>query len=375
MWGLTSGKELAYYRTELENRESELQSQSDAVARLERDNAQLRHDLENHRRLVSTYEGTFKSLNLFSDSIGQLQQSLAGMAGDLKSEKAKAVRGSEISTLARANAQSIMAGIAEVREASELSAQQVNSLNETARKIGDFVTIIRGISEQPKLLALNAAIEAARAGEMGRGFAVVADEVRHLASRSQEASSEISTLVASIGAQMESAVQTLESVTSRSQEFETVVADSMQHFQEQFNLSSDMERCISATALRSFVEIAKLDHLVFKFNIYKTFLGLSQQDPGQVPNHQHCRLGQWYFTGEGQACFSRLPGYKEMDAPHTKVHQHGREALEHLSGGRHDAGIAAIEAMELASLRVLQQLERLARSGEEHPEILCIGDH
>ncbi|MCP4323288.1 MAG: methyl-accepting chemotaxis protein, partial [Alteromonadales bacterium] len=97
--------------------------------------------------------------------------------------------------------QGVESTITSIRQLSDnLSESQtvVLELAQDSETIGSVLDVIRGIAEQTNLLALNAAIEAARAGEQGRGFAVVADEVRTLATRTQDSTKEIETIISSL---------------------------------------------------------------------------------------------------------------------------------------------------------------------------------
>lgn len=79
-----------------------------------------------------------------------------------------------------------------------LVTDKMTELDEYANKMQDIMELISNVADQTGLLALNASIEAARAGEAGKGFAVVASEISSLAAQTNNATGDITKLIANI---------------------------------------------------------------------------------------------------------------------------------------------------------------------------------
>lgn len=109
--------------------------------------------------------------------------------------------------------------------------QDIMSLSEQTRSIGDFANIINDIASQTNLLSLNASIEAARAGEAGRGFSVVAEEIRKLADQSLEAAKQIGEIVERIQRQTGDTVDSV----NKANEIVASQNDSLNHTLDAFH--------------------------------------------------------------------------------------------------------------------------------------------
>lgn len=109
--------------------------------------------------------------------------------------------------------------------------QDIMSLSEQTRSIGDFANIINDIASQTNLLSLNASIEAARAGDAGRGFSVVAEEIRKLADQSLEAAKQIGEIVERIQRQTGDTVDSV----NKANEIVASQNDSLNHTLDAFH--------------------------------------------------------------------------------------------------------------------------------------------
>jgi methyl-accepting chemotaxis protein len=148
-------------------------------------------------------------------SIKQVEQNAHNTATISETVKTDAESGRE-------SVEATISGIEEIRRASRISFESIQSLSRRANNIGKITLVIDEIAEQTNLLALNASIIAAQAGEHGKGFAVVAGEIKNLAQRTGNSTREINDIIKGVQEETQRAVKAFDLAEQRIVQGETL---------------------------------------------------------------------------------------------------------------------------------------------------------
>jgi len=237
----------------------------------------------------------------------------------------------------------------------------VTNLVKKSDDIASAIVVIDQIAFQTNILSLNAAVEAATAGEAGKGFAVVAQEVRNLASRSADAAKEIKDVVVSIQqetARMKKSSDIVSGVVTETKERVAVLIKLMESFQRNAGRSVFEVESISN---KIFVNLAKIDHVIYKNNLYQLLFGDSNSF--KPTEHTACRLGKWYDSGLGKTEFGATKSYASLNKPHAEVHKEANLLAKECSGNAIVCSKAVIEEkinlIEHASEDVFSVLDQM----------------
>ncbi|MEA1919510.1 MAG: methyl-accepting chemotaxis protein [Campylobacterota bacterium] len=296
---------------ELEERISTLESEKNSL-----------DDDDNQRRIeLALYENEQTVKGLLT-----IQANLTEAVGDSKSIAEGIDTAIETSKASYNEIENISTASHDLDQTSAESMESVNSLSERAGEINNIIILIKDIAEQTNLLALNAAIEAARAGEHGRGFAVVADEVRKLADRTQKAIGEISIVIKSIQQETHDMIEKSDHMNTNISAMLQNIGTLQEHIDLSVEQSDGMNKAVIHMRDHMFVTLAKADHIIWKVN---TYLSAFKNEPAfKFVDHNNCRLGKWYNSGEGKERFFSTPSYSKILEPHKKVHDSTHKIFE-----------------------------------------------
>ncbi len=315
---------------------------SGLVETLRRENVQLRQGLAN----IQNNLAASVSVNLENiENCRSIEENCARLSAESESIRSETLQLSQ--------------AVSEMRALVEETDRQLLGIHEV-------VGMIESVASQTNLLALNATIEAARAGEAGKGFAVVAGEVKSLSQQTQEAVTRIVESIEQMLANSKLVAERMRGLDDRTNQIGQTVAEFNERIHETNEKNVDATRRVSSSNDRIFMSLAKLDHIIWKVN---TYLSVVDGEPAfDFVDCHNCRLGKWYYEGDGQSSFAQMPSFRGLEAPHSDVHEATRQVFDLLEAGIRgdDPEVSrALESMESGSDGVFEFLDRILEEKQQ----------
>ncbi len=339
----TYHKSLEEKETYIRELETRLEQQNEQLTKLEEqnrvlseENQQIKTSIRQSESALLGMETKFRELfDLYGYENIHIRDSILDIQSNLASATTRAKESLETSTnvekdfsTAFTSITSIVALLNDLLKRSHSVASVIHNLSSKAKDIEKSVLMINEVVMQIKILSLNASVEAVSAGEAGKGFAVVANEVKNLANKTSSVATEIQKITNGIQAEIKKTTQEFQEIDSSI----SVIHQHTNRFDKEIHSLHDSTKhflCeLDSLGDNVFMSLAKIDHVLWKTNSY---LSVYENKPAfNFVDHHNCRLGKWYFEGNGKKYFSHTPSYEKLNEPHAGVHNGTLKVFENL---------------------------------------------
>ncbi len=339
--------------------EARVQESMDRVAALEAENAELHHSATINSQ--DSAQSNSVLLRCVIDALSQMsgiRETVLATHQRIDEENQSSADINEIFSSSATTLKKIVSDMSGLNVQMGSMSERISGLSTTADNINKFVTTITSISDQTNLLALNAAIEAARAGDAGRGFSVVADEVRALATETNKSATEVSELVNGIIQSTSKAVSGVNELRGNNEELEAGINVLNGSYETMVQHCDSMKSTISNGVMNTFIQTVKLDHVVWKADVYAALSGFSQKPVSDYGDYKNSRLGRWLSENVGKS-YGQSFNVKDIELPYEAVYKNGVAAVQASHDGNTEQADAKLISMEQSSEKLMVLLDRL----------------
>jgi len=106
---------------------------------------------------------------------------------------------------------------------------------------------------------------------------------------------------------------------------------------------------------------AKSAHVIFVGKIKSHMDGSAKIDSEKLPTHMTCAFGKWYQSKGHESC-GHISQFREIDAPHARVHELGKQAINAFNAGDKNKAVQLCAEMISNSETLIGILDDLARN-------------
>lgn len=372
------------------------------------------------KSMVNNVGSQTEKLHTMAASSQEMSASIEEVAGLAQKVSSNAVEANNIVEKGIKNVSEAFEFVRKSFNEIEAIDSQMKGVMERTQRINEIIDIVKGVAEQTNLLALNAAIEAARAGEQGKGFAVVAEEVKKLAEHTKNSTEDVQNNINSLqldinasvkkinviydsldsGKQLvDTALSSISNIGNAVEEVNDKTGQIAANAEEQSAVTEAITQEITSTAStadtlynechntgraifelskkidvirinaikdkncltdKEFLDIYKVDHLLWRWKIYNMILGYEKADINAAGDYKNCRLGKWYYGGDCEK-LKKYKAYADMETPHIELHNLAKEAIAAYEKGDIKSAEKALRDMDDCSKDVIRCLESLKK--------------
>lgn len=364
---MTVLKKLGYIR--LNQHLTEQEQLQQRLQQLEHENQQLSQQLDSAQQTVTQqqaditdYQQQLGFIEHFTQSLAGYQNTFARLSDLLQRERDTILAIDANNQSGESTMAAVVGNLGAIVNGIEATSGSIESLKSHTQEIEQTSGDVRGVAETTNLLSLNANIEAARAGEHGRGFTVVANEVRALSQRTTELTDRINEKVLQIvqgvdvsHAQGVEAIQTTRDNIDSTKAYLESLADENRHIKQ-------LGGSISNSALLAQIELANIEEMQLRMDVYRVYLGTLAADACNVVDSDECGIGRWYYSDLFRARFKQHPSYQAIEAPHDKVHQSAQAVVDAIIANDRPLARTRLEDMERCNREVSQHIRNMSES-------------